>query len=71
MPIVKVTKHLKCANEARKRRYRQLVDGIARTNDTGYSDDVVLAVLKAKSGPWSKAMTADELLASLGLEDHR
>ncbi len=65
---MKVTKHVKYTNEARQRRYRQLVERIARTNDTGFSDDVVLAVLNAKSGPWSEPMTAEELLASMGLD---
>ena len=64
---MKVTKHVKCANEARKRRYRQLVERIARTNDTGFSGDVVLAILRARSGPWSEPMTAEELLSSMGL----
>lgn len=62
---VKVTKHVKRTSEARNRRYRQLVERIAITNNTGYSDDIVLAVLKAKNGPWSEPMTADELLASM------
>lgn len=65
---MKVTKRVKRANEARRLRYRQLVANIARTNDTGLSDDVVLALLKAKSGPWSEPMTAEELLASMGLD---
>lgn len=60
-------KRVKYANEARNRRFKQLVDRIARTNDTGFSDGVVLAVLKAKSGPWSEAMTVEELLASMGI----
>lgn len=65
---MKITKHIKCVNEAKRRRYRQRIERIARTNDTGFSDDVVLAVLKAKSGPWSEPMTAEELLASMGLK---
>ncbi|WP_431226615.1 hypothetical protein [Burkholderia contaminans] len=66
---MKVTKHIKRMNEARNQRSRQLIDRIARTNDTGYSDGVVLAVMKADRGPWSKAMTVEELLASLGKGD--
>lgn len=65
---MKVTKHIKRTGEARHRRYRQLVERIVSKNDTGYSNDVVLAVLKAKSGPWSKPMTAEELLASMGFD---
>ncbi|KGW92098.1 hypothetical protein Y048_4547 [Burkholderia pseudomallei MSHR456] len=66
--IVKVTKRVKRVNGVRRWRYRQLVERIARTNDTGFPDDVVLAVLKAKSGPWSGPMAAEELLASMGLK---
>lgn len=64
---MKVTKHVKCMTDKRRRRYRQLIDRIVRTNDTGFSDEVVLAVLNAKRGPWSKAMTGDELMASHGM----
>lgn len=63
-----VAKHVKHVNEARNLRYRQLVEKIAKTNDTGFSDDVVLAVLKAKSGPWSEPMTAEEVLAGLRID---
>jgi hypothetical protein len=38
------------------------------SNDTGRSDETVLATLAAKHGPWSKAMTADELFERLGVE---
>lgn len=65
---MKVLKRIKLSNVDRVRRHRALLERIARTNDTGYSDDVVLSVLSAKSGPWSEPMTAEELLASLGIE---
>jgi len=65
---VKIEKRVKRANEDRQRRYRELLDRIARTNDTGLSDETVLAILNADRGSWSEAMTAEELLASMGLE---
>lgn len=69
--LVKVVKCIKRACEDRKWRYRQLVDRIARANDTGFSDDVVLAVLDADRGSWSKAMTLKEMLAYAGIELRR
>lgn len=65
---MKIETRVKHANEDRRRRYRALVERIARTNDTGMSDETVLAILNAGRGAWSDAMTAEELLASMGIE---
>lgn len=65
---MKIEKRVKRTNEDRRRRYRVLLDRIARTNDTGLSDETVLAILNADRGQWSEPMTAEELLASMGLE---
>ncbi|CAJ4550096.1 Uncharacterised protein [Burkholderia pseudomallei] len=64
---MKIAKRIKVRSDARGRCHRVMLDRIGKTNDTGYSDDVVLSVLKAKNGPWSKPMSADQLLASLGI----
>lgn len=65
---MKIGKRVKRASADRNRRYRELLDGIAKTNDTGLSDETVLAILNADRGPWSEPMTAEELLASMGIE---
>lgn len=65
---MKIAKCLKRSNEARNRRYHQLVERVARTNDTRFLDGIVLAVLKADRGQWSKAMTVEELFAVLGID---
>lgn len=65
---MKIEKRVKRANADRQRRYRELLDRIARTNDTGLSDETVLAILDADRGRWSEPMTAEELLASMGIE---
>ncbi|MBN3804961.1 hypothetical protein GXB81_18165 [Paraburkholderia sp. Ac-20336] len=64
---MKITKRIKLANDVRVRRYRLLLNRVARTNNSGYPDDVVLAILNAKRGQWSEPMTAEELLADMGL----
>jgi hypothetical protein len=61
-------KRVKRTNRGRNLRYRELLDRIARTNDTGLSDETVLAILNADRGAWSEAMTVEELFASMGLE---
>ena len=63
---MKVRKRIQMINNARKHE-QMLLAQIARTNDTGLDDRVVLAILKAKDGPWSKAMTVEELFAYLGI----
>ena len=65
---MKIKKHIKSAIEARKRRFQRLLDRIAATNDTGLSDDSVLAILNARRGPWTECESVEELLESLGIE---
>jgi hypothetical protein len=65
---MKVGKRTKRASTERMRSYRKLCERIAKTNDTGLSDETVLAILNADRGPWSEPMTVEELLASMGLE---
>lgn len=67
-PIVKIAKRIKLANDERFLHYQLLFDRIKKMNDTGYSDHVVLALLKARHGRWSKLMTVDELFADMGLK---
>ncbi|WP_211608633.1 hypothetical protein [Paraburkholderia haematera] len=55
-------------NNARKRDLK-LLARIARTNDTGLDDNVVLAILKAKDGPWTTVMTVEEMFAYLELDE--
>ncbi|KVN60316.1 hypothetical protein [Burkholderia stagnalis] len=62
-----VEKRIKRVNKLRKHRFQRLLDRIAATNNTGLSDETVLAILNADRGPWSEAMTGEMLLASLGI----
>ena len=64
---MKVMRRIRMINNAKKH-YMRMLARIAKTNDTGLDDSVVLAILKAKDGPWSKAlMSAKEVFAYLGL----
>jgi hypothetical protein len=63
-----VRKRIKRANEVRKHRFRRLLERIAATNDTGLSDDTVLAILNADRGPWTEYASVEEMFASLGIE---
>jgi hypothetical protein len=65
---VKVEARIKWATDRRRARYRALLESISSTNDTGLSDNTVATILAAKRGPWSKALTLDDLLRSLGIE---
>ncbi len=65
---MKVETRIKWATDRKRTRYRALLDNISDANDTGLSDETVLAMLAAKHGPWSKAMTVDELLENLAIE---
>lgn len=62
-----VVKRIKRANEARTRRFQRLLDRIAATNDTGLSDETVLAILDADRGPWTSYASVEEMFASLGI----
>ncbi|WP_423379862.1 hypothetical protein [Burkholderia sp. LMG 32019] len=64
---MKVEKRTKRASAERMRRYHEVLARIAATNDTGLSDETVLAILNADRGPWSEPMSAEELLTSLGI----
>jgi hypothetical protein len=67
---VKVRKRIRMINNNARKRDLKLRARIARTNDTGLNDSVVLAILKAKDGPWSKALTSvEEMFAYLGIGD--
>jgi hypothetical protein len=59
---VKVEKRIKHATECRIRRYRELLDRIARTNDTGLDDELVAKILEAESGPWTTFRSVDEMM---------
>lgn len=63
-----IEKRIKRSNEIRRNRFHRLLERIAATNNTGLSDATVLAILNADRGPWSEAMTAEELLVSLGID---
>ncbi|MFW2408037.1 hypothetical protein ACN4GS_09930 [Burkholderia pseudomallei] len=63
-----IEKRLKRAYEVRKCRFRRLRERIAATNTTELPDETVIEILNARSGPWSKPMTVEELFASLGTE---
>lgn len=45
-----VVKRIRRANEKRKRRFQNLLEQIAVTNDMGLSDENVLAILSADHG---------------------
>lgn len=61
-------KRIKRTNDARVQRTRRLLAKIAARNDSGLADDVVLAILQAKNGPWTTYTSVEELLADLGIE---
>lgn len=63
-----IAKCIKRANEARRRRFQRLLDRIAATNDTGLSDETVLAILNARHGPWTTYATIEEVVAGLDIE---
>ncbi|MBB3256228.1 hypothetical protein F4827_001054 [Paraburkholderia bannensis] len=65
---MKIKKRTKRVSAERMRRYRELLDRIAATNNTGLSDETVLAILNADRGLWSEPMTVEELFSSLGIE---
>ncbi|MFL9908282.1 hypothetical protein PQR75_01845 [Paraburkholderia fungorum] len=50
------------------RRYHELLARIAATNDTGLSDETVLAILNADRGPWTEYASVEEMFASMGIE---
>ncbi|CAB3804286.1 hypothetical protein LMG28614_05999 [Paraburkholderia ultramafica] len=65
---MKVETRIKRASAERIRRYLELLDRIAATNDTGLSDETVLAILNADRGQWTEYASVEELFASLGIE---
>lgn len=65
---MKVKTRIKWSIGKRRTHYRALPVNISGTNDTGLSDETVLAILATKRGPWSKAMTLDDMLRSLGID---
>jgi hypothetical protein len=65
---MKVEKRTKRASDGRMRRYNELLGRIAATNDTGLSDETVLAILNADRGPWTSYASVEEMFASLGIE---
>ncbi|MGV7240674.1 DUF3800 domain-containing protein [Caballeronia sp. M23-90] len=48
--VAEIAKRIKRASAERMQRYPELLDRIAATNDTGLSDDAVLAILNADRG---------------------
>ncbi|QNB10300.1 hypothetical protein G5S35_01125 [Paraburkholderia tropica] len=62
-----VEKRIKCASAERRRRYRDVLDRIARNNVTGHSDETVLAILNADRGPWTSYASVDEMFATMGI----
>jgi hypothetical protein len=68
---MKIVKRIKHVTEVRKHRFQRLLERITTTNDTGLSDEIVLAILKADRGPWSEVVTVEELFASLGIDASR
>jgi hypothetical protein len=65
---MKVEKRTKRASAERMQRYRELCERIARTNDTGLSDNTVRSILNADRGRWTSYASAEEMFASLGIE---
>ncbi len=63
-----VEARIKRLADRRRTHYRALLDSMWGTNDTDFSDKTVLAILAAKHGSWSKAMTLDDMLRSLGID---
>lgn len=63
-----IVKRIKRANEARLRRYHELLGRIERTNDTRLSDETVLAILNADRGPWTSYASVEEMFTSLGIK---
>lgn len=65
---MKIARRVKRTNADRMRRYRELLDRIATTNNTGLSDETVLAILNADRGSWTEYESVEEMFASLGIE---
>lgn len=65
---MKIIRRVKSANEDRIRRYRELCERVARTNDTGLSNDTVRSILNADRGQWTSYASVEEMFAELGID---
>lgn len=66
--VLKIAMRTRRANAARMRRYRELCERIARTNETGLPDDTVKSILSADRGPWTSYASVEEMFEVLGID---
>lgn len=65
---MKVEAKTKLGIDKKRARLRALHQTVTVKNNTGLSDGTVLAILAAKQGRWSPAMTADEAFRCLDIK---